>query len=49
LKGYKKGTEKNKEEVITPGGVQEMLLLSEMATYKFLMRLQVISNLIVRR
>ena len=40
LKSYKKVTEKKKEDVLTPGGVQKMIVLSEMATYKFLMRSQ---------
>ena len=40
LGNYKEGTEKGVREVLTPGGVQKMIVLSEMATYKFLMRSQ---------
>ena len=40
LGNYKEGTEKGVEDLVTPGGVQKMIVLSEMATYKFLMRSQ---------
>jgi prophage antirepressor-like protein len=40
LKGYEDGTEKGEGDIRTPGGVQKMIILSEMAVYKFLMRSQ---------